>query len=93
MNTDKITTFAGGGFGVTMLTTMVNWNALMHGDFTTLGYAICGILAVLWGWYSNKKGNVGDSTVSVGTPISKEAPNIEGTPESPTPSSISKSTQ
>lgn len=85
MTTDNATTAAGAVGGLGMVAA-VNWNAILHfpHDYSTLGFLIAGIGAIVGGWYANKIGHVGGpGNVPSGTPISPQAPNVAGTPEGP----------
>lgn len=71
----------GGGAGVTMIIS-ADWPGLMNHDYKTLGNVVAGALIIVLGYFTNRIGTPGSSagTVPAGTPVSKEAPNIAGTP-------------
>lgn len=77
VNTATATTIAGGTFATAEFFA-IDWAKLLHGDATEIGHVVKFIAASCWAWYTNRKGTI-NNTVAVGTPVSPEAPVLEGT--------------
>ena len=84
MTTNSLTTLAGGGAGIAMITE-ADWPGIMSGHFQSFGRVVCGVLLIVLGFFTNRIGEAGSyaGTVPSGTPLSPEAPNIAGTPVEP----------